>query len=102
MERPIGYRIDELARRFGLEARGNTSRVIHGVAPLARAQSGHLAFLANPRYAVDLTHTGAGVVLLRSEHADASPVPRGGRGRRMGRSVCEHRPALRGRRGRHN
>ena len=75
MERPTGYRIDELARRFGLEARGNTSRVIHGVAPLARAQSGHLAFLANPRYAVDLTHTGASVVVLRSEHADASPVP---------------------------
>jgi UDP-3-O-[3-hydroxymyristoyl] glucosamine N-acyltransferase len=75
MERSTGYRIDELAQRFGLEARGDVSRVIHGVAPLARAQAGHLAFLANQRYAADLERTGAGVVVLRSEHADASPVP---------------------------
>jgi UDP-3-O-[3-hydroxymyristoyl] glucosamine N-acyltransferase len=75
MERSTGYRIDELAQRFGLEARGDASRVIHGVAPLARAQAGHLAFLANPRYAADLAQTAAGVVVLRSEHANACPVP---------------------------
>ncbi|HET7162815.1 MAG TPA: UDP-3-O-(3-hydroxymyristoyl)glucosamine N-acyltransferase [Rhodanobacteraceae bacterium] len=75
MERSIGYRIDELARRFGLEARGDSSRVIRGVAPLARAERQHLAFLANPRYAADLAHTGAGVVVLRAEQAEASPAP---------------------------
>jgi len=75
MERSTGYRIDELARRFGLEARGDASRVIHGVASLARAQPDQLAFLANPRYAVDLAQTTAGVVVLRGEHADACPVP---------------------------
>lgn len=75
MEPSTGYRIDELARRFGLEARGDASRVIHGVAPLAHAQVEHLAFLANPRYAADLAHTGAGVVVLRASQADASPVP---------------------------
>ncbi len=75
MERTTGYRIDELARRFGLEARGDAARVIHGVAPLARADDDRLAFLANRRYAIDLAATGAGVVILRAEYADASPVP---------------------------
>ncbi|HEX5960640.1 MAG TPA: UDP-3-O-(3-hydroxymyristoyl)glucosamine N-acyltransferase [Rhodanobacteraceae bacterium] len=75
MEPATGYRIDELAQRFGLEARGDDARVIHGVAPLARAGHGQLAFLANPRYAADLKRTLAGVVVLRPEHADASPVP---------------------------
>ncbi|HEX7369932.1 MAG TPA: UDP-3-O-(3-hydroxymyristoyl)glucosamine N-acyltransferase [Rhodanobacteraceae bacterium] len=70
-----GYRIDDLARRFGLEARGDASGSIRGVAPLARAEPGQLAFLANPRYAGDLAHTRAGVVVLRAEHAGASPVP---------------------------
>ncbi|WIG55072.1 MAG: UDP-3-O-[3-hydroxymyristoyl] glucosamine N-acyltransferase [Rhodanobacteraceae bacterium] len=75
MEPSTGYRIDELARRFGLEARGDATRAIRGVAPLARAGREHLAFLANPRYAADLAHTQAGVVVLRAEHADASAVP---------------------------
>ncbi|MBS0383110.1 MAG: UDP-3-O-(3-hydroxymyristoyl)glucosamine N-acyltransferase [Proteobacteria bacterium] len=75
MEQSTGYRIDELARRFGLEARGDATRVIRGVAPLAHAQCDQLAFLANPRYASDLACTRAGVVVLRAEHADASPVP---------------------------
>jgi UDP-3-O-[3-hydroxymyristoyl] glucosamine N-acyltransferase len=73
MEQATGYRIDELARRFGLEARGDLSRVVHGVAPLARAEHGQLAFLANPRYVGDLARTQAGVVVLGAEHADASP-----------------------------
>jgi UDP-3-O-[3-hydroxymyristoyl] glucosamine N-acyltransferase len=75
MEPSTGYRIDELARRFGLEARGDATRVIHGVAPLARAERGQLAFLANPRYAGELARTTAGVVVLRVEHAGASPSP---------------------------
>jgi UDP-3-O-[3-hydroxymyristoyl] glucosamine N-acyltransferase len=75
MEPAIGYRIDELARRFGLEVRGDATGMIHGVAPLARAQRGQLAFLANPRYAGELARTAAGVVVLRADHADASPVP---------------------------
>lgn len=75
MEPSNGYRIDELARRFGLEARGDSTRVIGGVAPLARAEREHLAFLANPRYASELAHTRAGVVVLGAEHAGASPVP---------------------------
>lgn len=75
MEQSTGYSIDDLAQRFGLEARGDSTRVIRGVEPLARAEHEHLAFLANPRYAGDLAHTKAGVVVLRADQADASPVP---------------------------
>ncbi|MGH8190012.1 MAG: UDP-3-O-(3-hydroxymyristoyl)glucosamine N-acyltransferase [Rhodanobacteraceae bacterium] len=75
MEQASGYRIDELAQRFGLELRGDGAGLIRGVASLARAQGEHLAFLANPRYAAELAGTGAGVVVLRAEQADASPVP---------------------------
>ncbi|HEX5489262.1 MAG TPA: UDP-3-O-(3-hydroxymyristoyl)glucosamine N-acyltransferase [Rhodanobacteraceae bacterium] len=75
MERTTGYRIGELAQRFGLEVRGDSARVIRGVAPLARAAGDQLAFLANPRYASDLAHTAAGVVVVSPEQADASPVP---------------------------
>ncbi|HEX5353347.1 MAG TPA: UDP-3-O-(3-hydroxymyristoyl)glucosamine N-acyltransferase [Rhodanobacteraceae bacterium] len=78
MKGPENYRIDELARRFGLEVRGDVGDAtdpIHGVAPLSRAGRGHLAFLANSRYLADLRRTHAGVVILRAEHAAASPVP---------------------------
>ncbi len=75
MEPSSSYRIDELARRFGLEARGDATRVIRGVAPLARATDDQLAFLASPRHADELARTGAGVVIVRPGHARASPVP---------------------------
>jgi UDP-3-O-[3-hydroxymyristoyl] glucosamine N-acyltransferase len=75
MQRSTGYRIDELARRFEVEARGDASGVIFGVAPLASAERGQLAFLANPRYAPDLANTRAGVVVLGADHADACPSP---------------------------
>lgn len=72
---PSGYRLDELAHRFGLELRGGGEAVIRGVATLAAAQPQQLAFLANPRYAGALRDTRAGVVVLREEHADRCPVP---------------------------
>lgn len=75
MEQSASYRIDELAQRFGLRLRGNGAARIRGVAALARAGADQLAFLANPRYATDLAATSAGVVVLRAEHADASPAP---------------------------
>lgn len=75
MDGPTGYRIDELAQRFGLEARGDATGVVRGVAPLVHARRDQLAFLANPRYASALADTHAGVVVLRAEHAAASPVP---------------------------
>ncbi|MGH8155060.1 MAG: UDP-3-O-(3-hydroxymyristoyl)glucosamine N-acyltransferase [Rhodanobacteraceae bacterium] len=75
MEPSTSYRIDELARRFGLEARGDAGATIAGVAPLATAGPDQLAFLATGRHAAELARTHAGVVVVRAEHADASPVP---------------------------
>ncbi|MEO6968696.1 MAG: UDP-3-O-(3-hydroxymyristoyl)glucosamine N-acyltransferase [Rhodanobacteraceae bacterium] len=70
-----GHRIDELAERFGLALRGDGRVSIRGVATLAAAQSDQLAFLANPRYAAQLTATRAGAVVLRKEYMTESPVP---------------------------
>lgn len=75
MSNESGYRVADLALRFGLELRGDGIARIRGVATLAAAQPDQLAFLANPRYASMLADTHAGVVVLRSEHAENSPVP---------------------------
>ncbi|MGH8112752.1 MAG: UDP-3-O-(3-hydroxymyristoyl)glucosamine N-acyltransferase [Rhodanobacteraceae bacterium] len=75
MEGSGGYRIDELARRFGLEPRGEPAGTIDGVAPLATAGPDQLAFLTSTHHASELAKTRAGVVVLRAEHAEASPVP---------------------------
>ncbi|MEC7119998.1 MAG: UDP-3-O-(3-hydroxymyristoyl)glucosamine N-acyltransferase [Pseudomonadota bacterium] len=60
------FNLAELASQLGAELRGDTQQVITGLASLAEAQSGHLTFLANPRYRSQLNDTQAGVVLLRA------------------------------------
>ncbi|MFT3762669.1 MAG: UDP-3-O-(3-hydroxymyristoyl)glucosamine N-acyltransferase [Pseudoxanthomonas sp.] len=63
----------ELAERFGLELRGDGDATVTGVATLAAAGEGQLAFLANSRYRGQLAESGASVVVLREEDADAAP-----------------------------
>ncbi len=63
----------ELADRFALEVHGDESIRVHGVATLARAGSGELAFLANPRYRSQLQSSGASIVVVREADADAAP-----------------------------
>jgi UDP-3-O-[3-hydroxymyristoyl] glucosamine N-acyltransferase len=63
----------ELADRFALEVHGDEAVRVHGVATLARAGSGELAFLANPRYRSQLQASGASVVVVREADADAVP-----------------------------
>lgn len=58
------FRLDELARRFGLQAQGDTSWRIAGVAPLAVAGPTQLSFLANPKYGSQLAGSQAGAVVL--------------------------------------
>ncbi|WP_240600314.1 UDP-3-O-(3-hydroxymyristoyl)glucosamine N-acyltransferase [Solilutibacter silvestris] len=70
-----GITLAELSQRFGLELRGDPSLQIHGVATLASAGSGQLAFLANPRYRSQLSDTSAAAVVLRAEDADAASMP---------------------------
>ncbi len=65
----------ELAERFGLELRGDGATRIRGVATLAGAGEGQLAFLANPRYRRDLASTGAAAVVLAADDAADCPVP---------------------------
>lgn len=62
-----------LAERFGLDLRGDGAREIRGVATLARAGDGQLAFLANPRYRAQLATSTAAAVVLRADDAEAWP-----------------------------
>lgn len=55
-----------LAERFGLALHGDGAARVDGVATLAGAGAGDVAFLANPRYRAQLAGTGAGVVVLRA------------------------------------
>ena len=59
----------ELADRFGLDLRGDADLRIDGVATLARAEPGQLAFLANSRYRSQLADSRASVVVVRAEDA---------------------------------
>jgi UDP-3-O-[3-hydroxymyristoyl] glucosamine N-acyltransferase len=68
------HTLTQLAERFGLGLRGDGGIVIEGVATLARAGAGQLAFLANPRYRSELAHTAASAVVLRAEDAENAQV----------------------------
>ena len=70
---PPSFTSGELADRFGLELRGDASLDIEGVATLARAEPGQLAFLANSRYRGQLGDSRASLVVMRAEDADAAP-----------------------------
>jgi UDP-3-O-[3-hydroxymyristoyl] glucosamine N-acyltransferase len=63
--------LDELAQRFGLQLRGNGAAPIRGVATLARAGAGELAFLANPVYRRELSGCAAEAVVLRAQDSEA-------------------------------
>lgn len=72
---PKEFTLAELSRRFGLELRGDADLLIRGVATLASAGAGQLAFLANPRYRAQLAECTAAAVVLRGEDADAATTP---------------------------
>ncbi len=63
----------EIAQRFGLELRGIADRPITGVATLARAEAGQLAFLANSRYRAQLAESRASLVVVRADDAEGAP-----------------------------
>ncbi|MBP6750476.1 MAG: UDP-3-O-(3-hydroxymyristoyl)glucosamine N-acyltransferase [Xanthomonadaceae bacterium] len=66
----VSHTVADLAARFELEARGDASRTIEGVATLARAEPTQLAFLANPRYRSQLDTCRAAAVVMRADDAD--------------------------------
>lgn len=65
--------LSELARRIGATVHGDEQITITACAPIDRAGEGHLAFVANARYARFIKNTKAAAVLV-SEHAN---VPEG-------------------------
>ncbi|HTA65306.1 MAG TPA: UDP-3-O-(3-hydroxymyristoyl)glucosamine N-acyltransferase [Xanthomonadaceae bacterium] len=67
------HTLAQLAERFGLGLRGDGNASIEGVATLARAGVGEIAFLANPRYRGELVGTKASAVVLRAGDADSAP-----------------------------
>lgn len=66
----VSFTVADLANRFALDVRGDGARPVHGVATLASAGSGQLAFLANPRYRGQLAASTAAVVVMRAEDAE--------------------------------
>ena len=73
----------KLAEKFGLELRGNPQTVVRGVAPIADARPGQLAFYSTEQNSsafkilpIDvLKNTRASVILVQPEHV--SDAPRG-------------------------
>ena len=73
----------QLAEKFGLELRGNPQTVVRGVAPIADARPGQLAFYSTEQNSsafkilpIDvLKNTRASVILVQPEHV--SDAPRG-------------------------
>jgi UDP-3-O-[3-hydroxymyristoyl] glucosamine N-acyltransferase len=77
-----GWRLDQLAERFGLSLEGDPAHRVTGLATLASADSSQLAFLANPAYAPQLVSCRAGAVILSQEQA----------GRFEGNCLISHNP----------
>lgn len=64
--------LDELVKRFGGEVTGNGAHRVGSLAPLDKADSTQLAFLANQKYLPQVETTQAGAVLI--SHADLEKV----------------------------
>ena len=70
----MAARLADLAVRFGCELRGDPDTIVERVAALHDADSGSIAFLANPRFRRHLADTRASAVVLAAEDAGACPV----------------------------
>lgn len=66
-------RLDELAERFGLEARGDGQVEIEGVCTLSPGTPGCIGFLANPRYRNQLPDSRAAAVIMAAAAAESFP-----------------------------
>ena len=80
---PTGVSISagQLAEKFGLELRGDANTIVHGVAPIADARPGQLAFYSTEQNSSAfkilpisvLENTRASVILVQPEMADHAP-----------------------------
>ncbi len=66
----------ELVDRLGGELLGDGTRTIRQIAPLDRATSDEIGFVAQTKYLAQLATTGAGAVILPPDARDACELPR--------------------------
>jgi UDP-3-O-[3-hydroxymyristoyl] glucosamine N-acyltransferase len=67
-------RLGEVAELLGGELRhGDPETEINGIAPIDKAQPGHLAFIANKKYLKSLPGSKASAVLINQQGADMCP-----------------------------
>lgn len=67
-----GALLGAIAEHLGAELAGDPSLRIEGLAPLESAGPAEIAFLANPKYAADLSGSRAGAVLVAPAARDAA------------------------------
>jgi UDP-3-O-[3-hydroxymyristoyl] glucosamine N-acyltransferase len=67
-------KLRELAARLGCAIKGDGEIEITGVAGMENAGPTELTFLANPKYAPKIKHTGAGAVLVSQALEQAEPA----------------------------
>ena len=76
----ISYRLSEIAARLGGHLIGDPDQVaqtrITQIATLETAQPTHISFLTNSKYRAQLASTQAGAVILGTDDADATGLPR--------------------------
>ena len=68
------FSLVELADRYGLEFTGEEGKSVNGIATLAEAGPGDIAFFANTRYLLQLASTRAAAVILLPEFVARCPV----------------------------
>ena len=71
-----GIPLAVLAERCGAELVGDGDVLIRGVAALDNAETGAIAFLANPKYRGQLATTRASAVIMSSRDAGATLLPK--------------------------
>lgn len=66
--------LQKIASEINATIIGDDSILISSLAPLYRAKSGELSFLANPKYANQLAASAASAVIVTEEHAKNCPA----------------------------
>jgi UDP-3-O-[3-hydroxymyristoyl] glucosamine N-acyltransferase len=74
--RGVQFALSEIAARLGGDVLGDGQTPIRGIATLASAGAGDIAFLANRKYRSQLQSTKAAAVILAPDAADAFAGPR--------------------------
>ena len=71
-----GFRLDEIVARLGGLLEGDGATVVRQVGTLSSAESGEIAFLANPKYRQQLKSTRAAAVIVPPQYSGDTSLPR--------------------------